>query len=172
SAATIRLGVGLAAFHHISADEAFRRGQASCGEASEHQPLGGGGNDRPAVRRQLLQKFFRAWKNGKIGGVGDLEILNRSQAVGELRVIELRLQYAQDVDGALAVRDLKGIGIRDVVYAAPLPPTALDRANRANEDTVHIEEQTVRVDNDLVCALRHKSSERSRVGFTPCVRRG
>src|SRR6185312_1598385 len=154
-ATTIRFGVRRASLHHIAGDYPLGQRKPGGTETSQHHSLRSRRYNGPAVRWQTLQHPVRAGKNGKIGGIGDLEILDRSQAFGNLCVIELRLQHAQDVDGAFAVRNLKGVRVRDAISAAPLLPTALDSADGADEDAVHVEQKAFCMDDYFACELWH-----------------
>ncbi len=82
-AATVGLGVGLAAGDHVTGDEAFGDRQAGSLETHHEEAAGGGGDDSPAIRRETFEEGFDAGEDCEIFDVGYLEVFDLAETFGD-----------------------------------------------------------------------------------------
>ena len=133
------IGVGewLAVGDLVGGDEALRNGNSSGAEAAEGQPVGCRGHDGPAVGRERVEDAEDSGESLEALGVLDLHVFDAKHF---LAGVEIGAEKLDGFDGAAAMGGLDGEGGIDSVGQGPFGPTALDRAERADEDSVHVKE--------------------------------
>jgi hypothetical protein len=75
--------------------------------------------------------------------VGNLDLFDQLQL---FLVVEIGAQFADRLDGALAVRGLDGECSVDVAHLAPFRPAAFDRAERADKHPIHVKKNSANQD--------------------------
>lgn len=150
-AEAVGFGIGLAAGDVVCGDEVMGQGDAEETEAVAEDAFRGGGDDRPAIGRKRGEEWGYAGVEQGSGGVFGVEVFQAAEFGGEIKG---RLGVADGVDGAATVGGVDGEGVFDAVEAGPAAPAALVGGSGADEDAVHIEEESLDGEGDLGHGVR------------------